>query len=326
MESQQILSNIPLSNPISILGLVTALYKIYQFSSFFALHFAHRSTLLRFRHHKDPKQTPWALVTGSSDGIGKGFAEELCERGFNVVIHGRNAAKLEGVKAELKERYPKVEIRVAVLDVHPVSEKALDEMVASLSDLYITVLVNNVGGSGPIKPVFRQFPELAMDEADTLFGINAAFPTRLTAKMLPALKTRQPSLVINVGSFTGRMPSPYLSVYAGTKAYIESWSQSLGVEMKAEALDVEILGLIVGEVQASWRRDVPTNFMRCSSRKLAYDALNKVGCGQRIVTPYIGHAIGGVGLDYMPEWLADKILSGVAKTMKAEDEKIAKGG
>lgn len=122
---------------------------------------------------------------------------------------------------------------------------------------------------------------------------------------------------------TGALQSPYLSVYAGTKAYIESWTRSLACEMKADGDNVEVLGLIVGEVQASWNREEPTNFMKCSSRRLATDALNKVGCGRRIVTPYIGHDVAGYAVKLMPEWLADTILIGVAKQMKEKDEKIA---
>lgn len=179
-----------------------------------------------------------------------------------------------------------------------------------------------MGGSGPIAPIFRQLHALSYNDISTLIGINLDFPVTLTAKLLPALRAREPAVIINVGSFTGGLQSPYLSVYAGTKAFVESWSRSLSAEMKADGNDVEVLGLIVGEVQASWNRS-PTSFMRPSSRRLAKDALDKVGCGRRIVTPYIGHELAGLAVGMMPEWLSDMVLIGVAKTMKEKDEEKA---
>lgn len=45
------------------------------------------------------------MITGSTDGIGKGFAEVLAEEGFNIVIHGRNPEKLEKTKQEMEAKY-----------------------------------------------------------------------------------------------------------------------------------------------------------------------------------------------------------------------------
>lgn len=310
---------------ILTVGIIASFYLAYRAIAFVHLHYIHQSGLPRYQKLDGSKERAWALVTGASDGIGKGFAEELCQRGFNVVIHGRNRKKLQGVADDLKKQYPSSSVRLAVLDAHPITEQALDAMIAGFVDLPLTVLVNNVGGSGPVNPIFRQFSDLSYDNINTLVGINLDFPVHLTAKLLPALRSRgQPTLIMNVGSFTGGLQSPYLSVYAGTKAYIESWSRSLACEMKADRSAVELLGLIVGEVQASWDREKPTSFTRCSSRRLARDALDKVGCGRRIVTPYIGHAIPGTVVGMMPEWMADAILIPVAKQMKERDEELAK--
>lgn len=309
---------------IIVLGVITLLSLAYETFIFVNHHFLHHSKLSRYQHPKNrPEERAWALVTGASDGIGKGFAGELCRRGFNVIIHGRNQGKLQGVADDLKKQYPEASIQLAVLDAYPISEKTLDKMIAGFKDLHITGLVNNVGGSGPISPIFRQLSALSYEDVSTLIGINLDFPVMLTSKLLPLLRTRQPALVVNVGSFTGNLQSPYLSVYAGTKAYIESWSRSLACEMKADGYDIEVMGLIVGEVQSSWDREKPTSFTRCSSARLATDALDKVGCGRRIVTPYIGHALPGIAMKFIPERVADSILIGIAKQMKQKDEELA---
>lgn len=197
-------------------------------------------------------------------------------------------------------------------------------MLAGFDDVNVTVLINNVGGSGPVNPIFRNFHALSYSEISTLLAINISFATLLTAKFLARRRGKLgPTLVMNAGSFTGSMQSPYLSVYSGTKSYIEGWSRSLACEMKAEGQDVEVIGLIIGEVAASWDREKPTSFTRPSSLKFAGAALDKVGCGRRIITPYIGHALPMKLMHSMPQWVADRILIGVAKELKGNDERLA---
>ena len=65
------------------------------------------SHFLRPRHNFWQRygEDAWAMITGSTDGIGKGFAEVLAEEGFNIVIHGRNPEKLEKTKQEMEAKY-----------------------------------------------------------------------------------------------------------------------------------------------------------------------------------------------------------------------------
>lgn len=58
----------------------------------------------------------WALVTGSSDGIGKAIAFEFARAGFNIVLSARTQSKLEGVKLELEDKFPNVEVRLLAVD------------------------------------------------------------------------------------------------------------------------------------------------------------------------------------------------------------------
>ncbi len=50
----------------------------------------------------------WAVVTGSTDGIGKAIAIELASRGFNIALISRNAEKLKNTAAEIREKYKDV--------------------------------------------------------------------------------------------------------------------------------------------------------------------------------------------------------------------------
>src|SRR5436309_12610648 len=86
------------------------------------------------RNHQGEKT--WALVTGSSSGIGEGIAYELCSHGFNVVLHGRNDEKLSRVQASLLAEYPKVQVRKVIADAGSFTASAIDDIVANLQDIH----------------------------------------------------------------------------------------------------------------------------------------------------------------------------------------------
>lgn len=64
----------------------------------------------------------WALVTGSSDGIGKGIAFSLAKEGFNIILSARTESKLEGARNELKRLYPLQDFKILVVDYEKSSE------------------------------------------------------------------------------------------------------------------------------------------------------------------------------------------------------------
>ena len=66
----------------------------------------------------------WALVTGCTDGIGRAYAEQLAQRGFNLILVSRTQRKLEQMEEELRRRFTKIEIRIIPFDF---SETSLQE-------------------------------------------------------------------------------------------------------------------------------------------------------------------------------------------------------
>ncbi|KAI1284060.1 hypothetical protein F5Y07DRAFT_385616 [Xylaria sp. FL0933] len=134
-------------------------------------------------------QRAWALVTGSTSGIGKSLTFELAGHGFNIVLHGRNPSKLATVRAELQSSYPGVEVRVVVADASQCHRsEAVDfaRIRDELAALHLTVLIN-CAGSGPT-PAFGALESYGGDAILDSLHLNAAFPTLLTAALLPVLK------------------------------------------------------------------------------------------------------------------------------------------
>lgn len=246
----------------------------------------------------------FALVTGSTDGIGKAIALELAGRGFHVILHGRSAVKLDAVRGELLKRYPNIKVVVLLHD--GVADGSLLD-VSLIRGLHVTVLVNNVG-VGPLGP-FEAMP------AGTIEGIvrlNILFSTRLTQALLPCLG--KGGLILNVSSYAGIYPPPYLAVYAGSKAYNDAFSRSLSVEL----VDVRVISLLTGSVHTNSNRK-PVTFMRPDAGTFARSVVQAAGrkCVGKRLYPYWPHAVQAYVLSLLPARMMDRAMR---KAMQRELE------
>jgi 17beta-estradiol 17-dehydrogenase / very-long-chain 3-oxoacyl-CoA reductase len=271
-----------------------------------------RSTLSRYLS-KDPGCPSWALVTGASDGIGKAFANELCARGANIILHGRNESKLRRVKAELIAAHPNRNVEVAVADAAQYDSKAAIDKIVQLAGSLpdggsLRILVNNVGGANALigQGIFHRVTDTTLDEIDTLINVNVRFPTRLTTALLPILtaSNNAPTLIFNLGSLAGVNRLPYTVVYNATKAFNLSFSASLAAEMATEGQDVEVIGLIVGSVDTAGAPKEDQDAPFCiEPSEMAKSALDSVGCGEPVLAAHWKH------------WLTVAILKLVPQTM-----------
>ena len=90
-------------------------------------------------------ENSWAIVTGCTDGIGKGLSLELARRGFNIVLVARNSEKLAEVAKEIQNKH-KRQTRVIIFDFSKECTLAAYESIAKrVGELDVSILVNNVG-------------------------------------------------------------------------------------------------------------------------------------------------------------------------------------
>jgi len=243
----------------------------------------------------------YAFVTGASDGIGKALAVQLAGKGFNVILHGRNLEKLNAVSAEIKQACPE---RTVLIFVHDGSKNTpLD--ISAFTSLSIKVLVNNVG-VGPIK----ELGKFTANEIEETIQLNCIFPSLITRALLPYFS--ESTLILNVSSYAGMTPPPFLSVYAATKAFNNAFSNSLSREME----NVEVISLITGSVHTGSNRK-PITFSRPSAETYAKSVLSIVGCGRKSVMPYWPHALQSVFVSLLPERVVDTVIkSAMEKEME----------
>ena len=137
-----------MSNLIYYIGLVACLAKLRSFIDFLWFYFL-RPTDRWQKYLQGP--SPYAVVTGATDGIGKATAQELYDKGFNLILHGRNKEKLEDVVAEIQSAKSKRTGQVQDVKhfLEDASKAGIDfEGIAKrFEGLNITIFVNNVGGA-----------------------------------------------------------------------------------------------------------------------------------------------------------------------------------
>lgn len=305
------------TDTLTLAGAATSFYLFTQFARHLYIYL--RPSFIGKYRSKD-KET-WALVTGASDGIGLGFAEELCSRGFNVFLHGRNREKLLGIQERLKAEYPAAKTSIIVFDAGGSTEN-IDAIAREVGEANLRVLVNNVGGQTGVSHTYKRLDELTHDEVEYLIGLNARFTTHITRVLLPILEKNEPSLILNVSSIASA-GFPWLSIYSSTKGFIDSFSGALNVETKACGRKIEVMALRVGSVSTA-AMDIKANLFTPTGRTMASAALNRVGCGEYLVWGYWWHRLQGLGFDVLPRGVMLSAVTGRLKQLKADADRKEK--
>ncbi|CAL5016280.1 unnamed protein product [Urochloa decumbens] len=267
----------------------------------------------------------WAVVTGATDGIGRALASHLAAAGLGLVLVGRSAEKLAAVPAEVTERHPGARVRTFLLDFATdglaAKVSALGELVRGLD---VGVLVNNAGACYPYA---RYFHELEEALARDMVRLNVEAVTQVTHAVLPGMVERGRGAIVNVGSGSASvLPScPLHTVYAATKAYVDTFSRSLYVEYKSKGIDVQCqTPMYVATKMASIRNP---SFLAPSPEAYARAAIRYIGYEPRC-SPYWPHALWSL-VSLLPGPVADRVilsmaLDGRAKG-KAKDARKKKG-
>lgn len=174
-------------------------------------------TLLRPPKNLKSTYGPWALITGSTDGIGKAFAFQLAQKGLNLILVSRNSDKLRRVSHEIKTQYPNIEVKVVAVDFSGDLVAGVREMEEVIEGVEVGVLVNNVGVT---YPGARYFHEVEEEVWMNVVRVNLEGTTLVTRAVLKGMLTRKRGAIVNIGSGASIVvPShPLYAIYAATKA------------------------------------------------------------------------------------------------------------
>jgi uncharacterized protein len=176
---------------------------------------------------------PRALVTGASSGIGEAFVRALARRGRPLLLVARRAERLTRLAQELGGPG---RADVIALDLsHPDAGATLEAEIARRG-LELDLLVNNAGAG-----LTGRFAELPLDRQLALVDLNARALVELTRRFLPAMIERRHGGVINVVSTSAFQPVPFFSVYAASKAFVLTFTESIAGELAGTGVVVQAL-------------------------------------------------------------------------------------
>jgi NAD(P)-dependent dehydrogenase (short-subunit alcohol dehydrogenase family) len=170
---------------------------------------------------------PVALVTGATSGIGRAVALELAHDGFNVIVHGRSAARGAETVREIESEGGQARFIAADLgDAGAVS--ALAEQAGE-----VEVLVNNGGFSW-----FGPSAELDTDTFDELFASNVRAAYQLVAALAPGMAQRGHGSIISVDSMAGHVGLSGGAAYGATKAALTAMTRAWAAEFSPSGVRV----------------------------------------------------------------------------------------
>ena len=174
-----------------------------------------------------------ALITGASAGIGREFARQLGGRVRSLILIARREERLNELRDELNQRYPKLAISFRKTDLADLAQ--LNELLAWLDHerIEVDLLINNagLGDSGA-------FATSNPIRNEQMILVNIGALTALTRHLLPRMIARGHGGILNISSSAGFLPIPGSAVYAATKAYVTSLSEALRAELRGTGVNV----------------------------------------------------------------------------------------
>jgi NADP-dependent 3-hydroxy acid dehydrogenase YdfG len=170
-----------------------------------------------------------AIVTGASKGMGRQFVERLSAAGWSVAAFARASPELDSLSNDDK--------RIVAIRCDVSSSVQVNEAVAQTVDRFgrIDLVVNNAA-------VFWPFMIEDASDADieSHVGTNVLGVMWLIRAVLPRLRESK-GHIVSLSSESVRNPFPMLSVYAATKAAVETLSAGLRDELQADGIRVSVL-------------------------------------------------------------------------------------
>jgi NAD(P)-dependent dehydrogenase (short-subunit alcohol dehydrogenase family) len=172
-------------------------------------------------------KTPKALVTGATAGIGRAAAIQLAVDGFEVIVHGRDAARGAEVVREIEAAGG----RAAFVAAEMGNLEDLRRLAAAAGD--VEVLVNNSGFAW-----FGPTASLEDTKFDEMFAANVRAPYFLVAAIAPKMAARGQGSIINVGSVAGQVGLAGGAAYSATKASLAAMTRSWAAEFSPSGVRV----------------------------------------------------------------------------------------
>lgn len=255
------------------------------------------------------KTKGWALVTGAASGIGAELCRLLARDGFNIVLVDKNQSGLATMCAELAHGF-------SVRTVSLVSDLSLPESAQEIyrdiqaRNIAIEILVNNAGFG-----TYGNFWEIDAARDKALINVNIMAPMLLTKYFLPEMVAKHRGRILNVGSVSGFLASPYASTYYSSKAFLLSFSQGIATSLKGSGVTMTIVCPGPTYTAFDWHSTsqgataAPKKKFQMAASEVAAQAYRGMKRGQTIIIPGASNKALGVLAKVLPRRLALRLLT-----------------
>ncbi|EOM75158.1 SDR family oxidoreductase [Rhodococcus rhodnii] len=247
-----------------------------------------------------------AVVTGASSGIGIALATDLARRGHSLILVARRGEIMEDLATRLRSEFS-VEAEVRACDLS--DRDARTALVNELAERDVSVLCNNAGIA-----TFGPVADLDPDYERAQVELNAVAVHDLTLAVLPGMLARGSGAILMVGSAAGNMPIPHNATYAASKAFVNTFSESLRGELKGTGVNVTLLapGPVRTETPDPADASIVDRFVPdalwISSDAAAQQSLDALADNKmRIVPGLVGKAMSTAG-QYVPRAIVAPIV------------------
>lgn len=258
----------------------------------------------------------WVLITGASAGIGEALAGKFAEGGFDLVLVARSKAKLAGIAADLSARHG-IAAEVVAADLsEPGAARALfDETAARGID--VDVLVNNAG-------VLDMGAFIAQETAtlSRMITLNTLTLTELASHFVPPMAARRSGRVLNVASVAAFQPVPSLAVYAATKAFVLSLTESLAEELKPHGVSVTALcpgitetGMFTTIKDANEKTSALPDFLVADVQDVAQEGYDACMKADVVRVPGLAYAMSTSLGRAAPRWVTRLVAGAIGRQM-----------
>lgn len=171
-----------------------------------------------------------AVVTGGGSGLGAAIARSLHAAGADVVLVGRDEAKLAATASALGSR-----ARGLACDVSDAA--SVEALREALGDTEVSILVNNAGIPGPVAAL----TDIGVDDWDEVFAVNVRGTYLLCKALLPGMIARGDGDVINIASVSGKRPLAHRTPYCASKMAVIGLTSTLAFEVGPAGVRVNSL-------------------------------------------------------------------------------------
>jgi len=181
------------------------------------------------------KNSKYALVTGGTSGIGYELSKLLAQDGYSLIIVARDEFELRKVSDEFRSNYSSEVITISKDLFDPDNAFALYDEIA-LKGIEIEILVNDAG-----QGLYGEFVDTDIRRELDIINLNISSLVVLTKLFIQDMVVRGSGRILNLSSIASKIPGPWQSVYHGTKAFVQSFTEAIRSEVKGSGVTVTAL-------------------------------------------------------------------------------------